>query len=96
MSNDSLEANRFYSAEDIEEYLGRKLAEECAPLATVRGRYWGATVIHYLNEIGKQRVAELMEHKTPVDSPPGRKQRTKHEPQASGRNRRSFYQDPEP
>ncbi len=86
---------RWYGAAELEIMLGRKLADECAPLATIRGRYWGGTIIHYLDEIGRQRVESLLHPKTSIDLKPVRMKQKKHDPANSGKNRSRYYKDPE-
>lgn len=96
MNIKALDRNRCYEAAELEEMLGRKLACECAPLAIIRGRYWGGTIMDYLDEVGQRRIQELMKPKSGIDKKPRSAHTRTHDTASRGNSRSRYYKDTEP
>lgn len=90
-----IKPTRVYSCDDLQNILGRTLAEQVTHLAFIRGKYLGATVLHYLEELGRQRVDELMNPKT-IDSQVQGKLRKKNDTKSRGNRRSRYYKATEP
>lgn len=88
--------HRWYTAPELEQLLGRKLADECVPLATTRGRYFGKTIIRYLDELGKRQVAQLVGPKSTIDRHANTREGKTHVAKNHNQSRHRLYQDTEP
>lgn len=90
-----IKPTRVYSRIELETILGRTLADQVTHLAFIRGKYLGATVLHYLEELGRRRTEELMNPKT-IDCQIQGKPIKKNDPQSRGNRRSRYYKATEP